>query len=749
MKLKKVILYGIKLNLVALLVCLTSCSVDPSGNNRSWDHYGGNPDQSRYFKSSEINQTNVSQLEVAWFYPTDDDNSYQINPLIVDTVMYVMAKNHSLVALNAKTGKEIWIHTGLRRIGRRGFNYWESKEGTNKRIIFTLGNSLQAIDAVTGKSIESFGTNGYVDLREHLDRDPTAVRRVQPMMPGVIFEDLVIMGSSPGEGYFSPPGYVRAYHVVTGDLVWIFRTIPKPGEYGYETWPKDAHKYVGGTNVWSEMSVDVERGIVFLPVGSPTYDFYGADREGNNLFGNCLVALNARTGERLWHYQTVHHDLWDYDPASAPQLITITREGKEIDAVSLATKHGFVFVFDRETGEPIFPIEEKAFPASSMPGEKASPTQPIPSLPPFTRHEVTIETLNPYFSDSIKLLWQERLDKGKSGLYVPPSDQYETIIMPGSLGGTNFGNTGSDPSNGIMYIMSGEHAGIYQLEKVEPPTLNMPSSQVAQVKSIYETNCQTCHGASMEGGLGPPLKNIGQQLYYFQFEEVVKNGRGRMPGFVHLTDETLRDLYLFLGGNPESLNFRFRQQIRQSGPVQGPVVDSGGIEMLPDESYVAALSDYPVGVEHPENRYRTDYGTEWPALLGPPWSYIVAYDLNEGIIKWKQPVGLDSVYARGDKTFGAPGGVARKGMVVTSTGIVFATGKGGQLHALDAETGKVLWETTLSHESEGPPGMFSIDGRDYLVVNATTDFAYDSYDHSVRPNALPKGYVVYGLPVDQ
>src|SRR5688572_2299886 len=348
---------------VILILINISCNRD-STDHTTWSHYGGNSDQSKYFSASHITKENVNQLQVVWNYPVSDNGFYNFSPIIADTMMYVYARNYSLIALHAVTGKEIWIHTDLRGVSRRGINYWESKDKKDKRLVFTLNNSLQEINALTGQTITTFGNNGYVDLRVGLDRDPTSLRRVQAMMPGVIVEDLVIMGSAPGENYFSAPGYVRAYNVVTGKLAWTFHTIPQPGEFGYDTWPKDAYKYVGAVNVWSEMTVDGERGIVFLPLGSPTYDYYGADREGSNLFGNCLVALDVRTGKRLWHYQTIHHDLWDYDLSSAPQLLTLNRDGKKIDAVAVATKHGFVFVLNRETGEPIFPIEERPFPPS-------------------------------------------------------------------------------------------------------------------------------------------------------------------------------------------------------------------------------------------------------------------------------------------------------------------------------------------------------------------------------------------------
>ena len=721
------------------------CDTQSSANDHTkWTHYGGSPDQSKYFAAEEIDKKNVSGLEVAWVYPSGDSLNYLFSPIVVDTTMYVLGKNFSLIAVSAITGKEIWIHANLQGITRRGINYWESNDKKDKRLVFTLNNSLQAINAETGKSITSFGDSGYVDMRQGLDRDPSSIRRMQSMMPGVIYEDLIIMGSAPGEGYFSPPGYVRAYNVVTGKLEWTFHTIPHPGEFGYDTWPKDAYKYVGGVNVWSEITVDKDRGIAYLPLGSPTYDYYGADRIGSNLFGNSLVALDARTGKRKWHFQTVHHDLWDYDLAAAPQLLTVNHKGSKVDAVSIATKSGFVFVFNRETGESLFPIEEKPFPASEMPGEKAWPTQPITSLPSFIRHEVTKETLNPYFSDSIKTKWHTRLDSAKTGLYVPPSDKYETVIMPGPLGGTNYGNTAANPDKGMMYILAHEHASIYKLEKVGSQKIDLSENDIKKVKALYASTCQGCHGPNMGGGVGPAIINVGQRIFYDEFKGIVLNGRGQMPGFIHMDEQNLAAIYRYLGGNPARPNFASR--LDNTKKPEGPVVASGGIKMKPDEKRSAPMLAYPEGVVTPENQYTTDYGLDWPGLLSPPWSFLVAYDLNTGSIKWKKPVGEDSLYAKGDKTMGSPGGVLRKGMVVTSNGLVFATAKGGKLYAFDADNGNILWEKTLSHEVNGQPAMFTVNGKQYLVVNATSNFSRDSYNHSKKPGALPRGYVVYALP---
>ena len=729
---------------LSILLAVGGCINDsPSSAHKTWKQYGGSPDQSKYFATTSITKDNVSKMQVAWVYPTGDSLFYMFSPIVIDTMMIVYAKNYSLVALSAKTGREIWIHANLPGISRRGVTYWESKDGKNKRILFTIGNTLQAIDAHTGKSITDFGKNGYVDLREGLDRPPTSLRRVQSMMPGFVFEDLIIMGSAPGENYFSAPGYVRAYNVLTGKTEWTFHTIPQPGEFGYDTWPKDAYKYVGAVNVWSEITIDEKRGIAFLPVGSPTYDYYGADREGANLFGNSLVALDARTGKRLWHYQTVHHDLWDYDLASAPQLLTVNRDGKKIDAVAIATKHGFVFVLDRETGEPVFPIEEKPFPPSAMPGERSWPTQPISTLPNFTRHEVTKETLNPYFTEDVKQQWLKRLDSARSGLYVPPSDQYETIMMPGALGGVNFGNTAADQDKGMLYLLTEEYASVYKLNKVRPPEASLTQDEIKKVKALYASTCQACHGADLKGGAGPSLVNAGQRLFFFEFKDIVANGKGQMPGFVHIDEQTVASLFRYLGGTPSRFTPRRTDPKRKP---EGPVVASGGATVLPDEKKESPLTEYPEGVDHPADRYTTDYGLEWPNLSLPPWSSIVVYDLNNGTIKWRKPVGEDKVaQAAGDKNSGAASGTLRKGMIVTSTGIVFATAKGGKLYAFDSNNGNILWETTLSFETNGQPAMFESEGKTYLVINATSDFSDDSIDHSKEPGALQRGYVVFSI----
>ena len=370
----------------------------------TWRDYGGSADTAQYSSLQQIDRSNVNRLEVAWSYSTGDNNVYFFAPLVVDNVAFILTRNNSIVALDASSGSEIWVHpaeAGMRAITNRGINYWESNDRSERRLLYASDHFLRALDARTGRPITSFGKDGRVNLKEGLGRDPGSLSLVQSHSPGRVFEDLLILGSATNEGYGSAPGDIRAFDVRTGALVWTFHTIPHPGEFGYDTWPEDAWKSVGGANVWTEFSVDVERGIAYMPVAGAKYSFYGADRAGANLFSNSLVALDARSGERLWHFQLVHHDIWNYDPATAPKLLTVEHEGEKSDDDAQATKQGFVYVFDRVTGEPLWPIEERPAPTGTeMPREILWPTQPFPTRPPpFARQSFTVDDLNPFLDE--------------------------------------------------------------------------------------------------------------------------------------------------------------------------------------------------------------------------------------------------------------------------------------------------------------------------------------------------------------
>jgi quinoprotein glucose dehydrogenase len=422
----------------------------------TWRDYGGSADSAQFSALTQIDRTNVHRLQVAWTYPTGDNNNYLFSPLVVDGVMYALAKNSSIVAIDAVTGEEIWVHANPRgRITTRGINYWESRDRSDRRLLYAHNDMLQALDARTGRPIAAFGRDGKVDLREGLERDPAGIR-VQSGTPGRVFEDLIIVGSATNQEYESAPGDIRAYDVRSGRLVWTFHTVPRPGEFGYDTWPKDAWKTIGGANAWAEMSIDEPRGILYVPTGSPKYNFYGANRPGANLFGDCLLALDARTGKRLWHFQMVHHDIWDYDNATAPKLLTVRHEGRTVDIVAQAGKTGFLYVFDRVTGEPLWPIEERPVPRSDMPGEDTWPTQPFPTAPPpFARQTFTEKDLSPFIDDPAeRARWIDDIRGARNdGLFTPPGVR-NTIQMPGNNGGSNFGGAAVDPRRGTMFVVS-------------------------------------------------------------------------------------------------------------------------------------------------------------------------------------------------------------------------------------------------------------------------------------------------------
>jgi quinoprotein glucose dehydrogenase len=724
------------LALAVLAGCRASQVADPSPPPTTppravdWPVFGGSAAQSRFVQYGAITRENVSQLEVAWTYPVTESNIYQFSPVIADGVMYVLAKNNSLVALDAGSGRELWARAGFAGIARRGINFWKSRDGTDRRLLVTSGDRLLALDARNGEPIASFGKDGKVDLREHLGMDAEKVRRVQSASPGAIFEDLILLGSSPGEGYLSPPGHLRAYNVVTGQLAWVFHTIPQPGEFGYDTWPKDAWKYAGGANNWGEITVDVERGIAFFPLGSPTYDYYGADRIGANLFGNCLLALDARTGKRLWHFQAVHHDLWDYDLTAAPQLLDVTRNGRRIAAVAQATKHGFLFVFDRVSGEPLFRIEERPVPASTMPGEQAWPTQPFPvGLPVTARQKFTAEDLTTVFlAPADRAAWLARIAAGRQGLFLPISE-VETIAVPGGVGGTNWGNTAADPARGILYVMNQDFPSFYRLEKEEraraPATPNaapqpFTRQQVSSGGTAYKLYCQVCHGGDLQGGNnGPALTGVRGRIGFQELHNIIVKGQNRMPAQPHLDDDTITTLLAFLNGG------------------NAPQFGVG--------------AEYPAGVTAPAAQYRTDYGLSAPYIMAPPWSTIMAVDLNSGRLLWKVPLGQDEDATKlGLTGTGVPRGTQRNGMIVTSTGLVFATAKDGRLYAFDARDGRVLWSGQLPMGTEGLPAMYVLDGRQYLVVNATTPLTWGTKSReSGIGSSLPTGkggYVVFALP---
>ncbi|MEO8592616.1 MAG: PQQ-binding-like beta-propeller repeat protein [Candidatus Solibacter sp.] len=747
-----------RMMLVALAWVLVPFAV--AQDHKKWSDYGGGPDSSHFVNLKQVTPSNVNQLQVAWTYPTQDRTTYLFNPIIVDKVMYVLARNYSLVALDAESGKEIWIHENLTGITTRGIAYWESKDRKDRRLIFAINDYLEEIDASTGKSILTFGSEGLVDLREGLDRDPKLITRIQSNNPGRVFEDLIILGSATGENYFGAPGDIRAYNVITGKMAWSFHTIPRPGEEFYDTWPKDAWKYIGGVNTWGEITIDEKRGIVYLPTGSPTYDYYGADRSGDNLFGNCLLALDARTGKRLWHFQMVHHDLWDYDATAAPQLITVRHEGKLVDAVAESSKQGFLYVFDRVTGKPLWPIEERKVPASTMAGELISLTQPFPTAPPpFARQKMTADDINPYLlTAEERANWKDRIASARNeGLFTPPG-LAESLSLPGGRGGSNWGTGAANATKGTVYLTTQDWPTLYRL-RLEDPLAARSTNNATQGMEVYRQRCQSCHTLD-RGGAGPPaLTGINARFTAAEFLNVVRSGRGEMPAFSDLETASITALYGYLGGGGREGRGANAAAGGAARPTPGPVVASGGVaggkepRLRSGPRYTPLGGPpYPDGVSAPSVRYYTDWGLfpDKPYIISPPWSSLVAYDLNRGTIKWKVPLGEDAkAAAEGAKNTGAFG-AEHHGIIVTSTGLLFVTASDGKLRAYDEETGKVLWTATLPAGSEGIPSMYEVNGRQYLVVlvssNVNPGGGHTAPGEVVSRPSVNGAYMAFALP---
>ena len=747
------------LTFAALAACSAlAITTAQSPTDRWWTGYGNGPDNSRYVASTQISRNNVTNLQVAWTYPFGDAGS---SPIVVRGVIYGRGRNGSLVALEAATGKERWVRERMTGMTSRGMTYWESADGRDQRLIFAMDSLLQEIDARTGKSILSFGANGVVDLRVGLDgRDPASIGNVQSSIPGEVFGNLVIVGTATGEGYMSPPVDIRAYDVVTGKLAWTFHTVPRPGEFGYDTWPKDAWKYIGGVNNWGEMTVDTRSGIVYIPLGSPTYDFYGVDRLGSNLFGTSIVALDARTGKRRWHFQFAHHDLWDLDPSAAPQLTTIRHNGRNRDVVVVGAKTTWLYVFDRASGEPIWPIEERPVAKSDMPGEQSWPTQPYPTNPPpHGRQSFGPADISPYLPADEAARFRTRLLAAKNlGLFTP-INYSDTVHIPTSNGGVLFGGMASEPSSGAVYVVSHDNPGILRLVRPGETTgRGAPPPAPGQV--AYQQNCQSCHGADRLGSdsvpalvyaAADPANNIAAGAPRFDASTIrtaIAAGKGRMPPFAHLTPADVDALVTLLTTAPGARGQGAGGRGRGGGPAGSGapaelIVGSGSAFTRPDVPGGrgrGALPPYPEGVPQYERPVINEYNTVGNRIA-PPFTSIVKYDLNVPAIKWRVGFGDDpELAARGITGTGAPGLV--NGVIATASGLLFGAGRDNQIRAWDTDTGRQLWSSRFGGDFVGSPVMYQMEGRQYLLVPAAS-----APPRGAGPGpTAPLGWVAYALP---
>ena len=652
-----------------------------------WRHYGGSPEATRYSPLTQITPANVSSLKVAWTYDTRDafkGSEMQCQPVVARGVLYATSPKLRVFALDAATGVEKWSFNPLEgettpgRTRIRGLMYWE--RGDERRIYFGAKHWLYALDAGTGRPLRSFGQQGRIDLRRGFrGRSPHAVS-LGVNTPGVFYKDLIIVGSVVPEGLPSTPGDIRAFDVHTGAQRWAFHTIPHPGEFGHDTWPKDAWKYSGGANAWGGLSLDATRGFVYAATGSAAYDFYGGNRHGDNLFANTILCLRADTGERVWHHQGVKHDIWDRDFPATPALFSITRDGRRRDVVAQIGKNGRTFVLDRDSGEPVFPMEEVAAPASDVPGERTAATQRVPVLPPpFTRQKFTedlITNRTPQAHAAVRAEWEKLR---KTGEFDPPSLQ-GTILFPGMDGGGEWGGVAFDPTSGLMYVNANEMAW-----RVRLAGRKLPDGKATNGKTLYQTYCASCHRADLKGNPPefPSLVGIGERRSVDEVSAIVRQGAGRMPGYADMHGAVRRAIvqYVLSGVNLK--------------------VDSG----KPTPFDVQYSLDGDVRFTDPDG---------FPAIT-PPWGTLTALDMNQGTMAWQVPLGEmpgSGLVNPGSENYGGP--------VVTASGLLFigATVYDNKFRAFDAKTGAVLWDATLPAAGNATPAVYDVGGKQFVVIAA-------------------------------
>lgn len=691
------------------------------GPSRDWPVYGGSSAGTRYSTLDQINRANVGQLQVAWTFDTGETGGFQVNPIVVDGVLYANTPSHKAIALDAATGVLRWrFDPGIEGRGpNRGVTYWAS--GEDRRIFAAVDHYLYALDARAGRPIASFGEQGRLDLRKDLGRDPSA-QSVQLTSPGIVYRDLIVVGGRVSEGDGASPGDVRAYDARTGRLRWAFHTIPRPGEPGSETWPPGAWRVIGGANNWAGMALDEARGLLFVPTGSAAPDFYGGNRIGDNLYANTLLALKAGTGERVWHFQAVRHDIWDRDFPSPPTLVTVRREGRDVDAVAQITKHGVVFLFDRESGTPLFPIEYRRFPASDVPGEVTADTQPMPVRPaPFARQLLTKDLLTSRTPAARAWALEAFAAMRSDGQFVPFSLGRDTVVFPGFDGGAEWGGAAFDPASGLLFVNANDVPWTGALA---------PNVTSADARSVYLKECALCHGDDRKGAPPqlPSLDGVSVTRTPQQIAQVIRQGAGRMPGFPNLSPDDVAALVEYL-----------RAADAPAAPAAPPAAGAAPRPAAP----VSAGAHGNDADRPPRSRYRfTGYKRfldpdGYPAVA-PPWGTLTAIDLHTGDHAWQVPLGeYPELAAAGMKDTGTEN---YGGPIVTAGGLVFigATNFDRKFRAFDKATGKLLWEATLPFAGNATPATYEVNGRQFVVIPAGGG----------KARGAPSGgvYVAFALP---
>lgn len=702
------------IGLYIFLILITSCSSSTNESFKDWKVYGGSKTRIQYSALDQVDTSNVKDLQVAWIYRTNDaeeGSQIQANAIILDSVLYGVSPKLKLFAIDAATAKEKWVFDPLtdtllgskkkRGIGNcRGATYYQG-DSNDSRIFYGAGSLLYCIDVHTGKPVREFGDQGAVDLHNDLGQDVSKLS-VTSSSPGIIYKDLIIIGSSVSEEAASAPGHIRAYDVHTGKLRWIFHTIPHPGEAGYETWEdKEAYKHIGGANSWAGFSMDQEKGVLFAPTGSAAYDWYGGKRLGQNLFANSILAIDAATGKLKWHYQTVHHDVWDWDIPTPPILVSIKKGGKSVEALIQTTKTGFLFVLDRNTGKPLYPIEERPVPTETdLTGEKLSPTQPYPTFyPPFARQVITEADLNRIVPDSSYQVIKKMLASYKTGnIFNPPSTK-PTVVSPGMQGGGEWGGPCFDPNSGVMYVNANEITRVLTMGAVKQEQTSSAQTNLQAGTALFNKYCVSCHGVDRKGLADfPSLIGINKKYNEEQFKNLVTTGRRRMPAFNMLNEAEKTAIASYV------LDLKSKKAARF---VSGPKVIDPYLQ-IPYTSAPGLVNKTMVGRP---SKFETPEG--YPAI-NPPWGTLSAINMNTGKILWKVPLGdIPELKARGihsgTENYGGP--------VVTKGGLVFiGATKDSKFRAFHQRTGELLWETDLPSSAFATPSVYEIDGKQYVVI---------------------------------
>ena len=679
-----------------IIVC---CKQKDEGGYNTWKVYRGGEGSNAYSSLAQINSQNVKQLKVAWTYRTGDKSdvfNLECNPIVINNVLYAVSPKLKTFALDAATGRPLWTFDPLNNSATdggvaRGLTYWQ--EGDEKRIFMFVYNKLMALDANTGKQIMSFGDSGYVDLNKNLrDDGKEHAEDVQNTSPAIIYKDLLITGSAVSEGYEGSPGHIRAYDVRTGKRRWIFHTVPQPGEFGYDTWPKEGNSTSGGCNAWGGLSLDAKRGIVFAGTGSPSNDFHGGERPGQNLFGNSVLALDANTGKRIWHYQVLHHDLWDLDLPCPPNLVTIKKNGKTIDAVAQVSKQGFIYMFERETGKPIFPIEEKPVPVSTVAGEQSWPTQPIPTKPlPLCRQSFD-ESMITDISPEAREFALKRAKQLEWGNIYQPTSLKGIVMMPGIRGGAEWSGACVDMETGIMYVGINDIPNIVELVEKKTNREDLVGRSVKNAgEVIYFRNCAACHGNDRKGTSNfPPLIDVPKKLKPEDVNKKLQRATAMMPSFQNMPPEDKEAIIAFLFNQNDKGDYKIKTKDTTDKP-KGPRY---------------RLKDY-IHLEDHEG---------FPGVK-PPWGTLNAIDLNTGELVWKIPLGeYPALAAKGHRNTGTQ---LFGGGIVTAGGLVFiGASQDEKFRAFDKITGKMLWEYQLPFGGYATPSTYEVNGKQYVVIAA-------------------------------